>query len=76
MTGKKLKLGRDAHLFTALMTTGNPWEFHTSLLSWDHCLNGQSAKGYTDDSKDNKAMGMIRMQSVWGKDSQSVLNKL
>lgn len=64
MTGNNLKLGRDAHLFAALMTTGDPRESYTSLLSWDHCLNGQSAKGYTDSSKDYKAMGMIIMQPV------------
>lgn len=54
---------------------GTPGEPHTSLLSRDHCLIDQSVKGYTDDSKDDKTMGMIRMQPVWGRDSQSVLNK-
>lgn len=74
MTGNNLKLERNA-LFIALMATGNHWEPHASLLIRDHCLIEQSAKGYTDDSKDDETMEMIRMQPVWGRDSQSVLNK-
>lgn len=69
MTGKDLILGRDAHLFTALMPTGNPWKPQASLLSSDHCLINQSAKGYRDDSKYDRTMGMIRMRPVWVRDS-------
>ena len=66
MTGKGLKWRRDAHPLAALVPTDGRGPGATLRPPEQGPALGRPAKGYTEGSRDDRTMGMVRMRPVLG----------